>query len=178
VADPAFRAATMGHVVGEKVCLALEHAAERRLPAVLFCASGGARVNEGLIALMQMPKTSAAVGRLNAAGLPYITVLTHPTYAGVMASFASLGDVVVAEPGAGLGFTGPRVIELSLKRKGPFEWQTAEFMLAHGLIDLIVPRRELPGTVARLLALSRPQMAGQPAAAPADAGPGDERDAE
>jgi acetyl-CoA carboxylase carboxyl transferase subunit beta len=168
VMDMSFRAATMGHVVGEKVCLALEHAVATRRPAVLFCASGGARVHESIIALMQMAKTSGAVGRVNDAGLPYLTVLTNPTYAGVMASFASLGDIVLAEPGAGVGFTGPRVIELSLKQKGPFHWQTAEFMFEHGLVDLIVPRKELTPTLARLLAfcLGRPPDPAGPAVAP------------
>jgi acetyl-CoA carboxylase carboxyl transferase subunit beta len=170
IVDAAFRAATMGHVVGEKVCLALERAMAARRPAVLFCASGGARVNEGLIALMQMAKTSGAVGRINEAGLPYITVLTNPTYAGVMASFASLGDIVLAEPGASLGFTGPRVIELSLKRKGPFRWQTAEFMHEHGLIDLIVPRNEMVRTLGRLLALCTGAAEPREAAAEDDAG--------
>ncbi len=151
VMNRAFLAATMGHVVGEKVARALERAADEGLPLVMFCASGGARVDEGLIALMQMPKTCAAVGRLNEAAVPYITVLTNPTYAGVMASFASLGDVILAEPGAGIGFTGPRVIELSLKRRGPFKWQTAAFMYEHGLIDLVVPRPDLKPTLGRLL---------------------------
>jgi acetyl-CoA carboxylase carboxyl transferase subunit beta len=151
VADANFRMASMGSVVGEKVTRALEHAAAARRPAVFFCASGGARMQEGIVSLMQMAKTTAAVRRLQESGTPYLSVLTDPTTAGVLASFASLGDVVLAEPSALVGFAGPRVIEQSLKVKLPPGTHTAEFALARGMVDMIVPRRELVPTLSRLL---------------------------
>lgn len=157
VADSHFRMASMGSVVGEKVTRALEHAAESGRPAVFFCASGGARMQEGIISLMQMAKTAAAVERLRQAGGAYLAVLTDPTTAGVLASFASLGDVIVAEPGALVGFAGPRVIERSLKVKLPAGTHTAEFALSRGMVDMIVPRRELVPTLARLLGYMSPK---------------------
>jgi acetyl-CoA carboxylase carboxyl transferase subunit beta len=149
--DYQFIRGSMGSVVGEKVTRALELATRKGLPAVLFCCSGGARMDEGALSLMQMAKTSAAVQRHHAAGLPFFTVLTDPTLGGVSASFAFLGDVILAEPGAMIGFTGARVIEQTLKVKLPEGFQTAEFLLQHGQLDMVVPRRELRGTLVRLL---------------------------
>ncbi len=141
--DPRFIRASMGSVVGEKVARAFEVATAERLPVVLVCASGGARMQEGMFSLMQMAKTAAAVRRHDEAGLAYIAVLTNPTYGGVTASFATLGDVVMAEPGAMIGFAGPVVIEQTIRQKLPKGFQTAESLLEHGLIDEIVQRRHL-----------------------------------
>jgi acetyl-CoA carboxylase carboxyl transferase subunit beta len=151
VADSGFLMASMGSVLGEKVARAMEFAAEQRVPLILFSASGGARMQEGIISLMQMAKTAAAAHRLGEARIPYISVLTDPTTAGVWASYASLGDVIVAEPGALIGFAGPRVIEQNLRIKLPAGSHTAEFQLEHGMVDLIVPRREMKPTLQRLL---------------------------
>ncbi|OYV47988.1 MAG: acetyl-CoA carboxylase carboxyl transferase subunit beta [Verrucomicrobia bacterium 21-51-4] len=142
VMDFRFLGASMGSVVGEKITRAIERATERRLPLVIYCASGGARMYEGILSLMQMAKTSAALARLAEAGLPYIAVHTNPTMAGVLASFASLGDVIIAEPGALIGFAGRRVIKEGTQQELPEGFQTAEFLLKHGLIDQIVPRLE------------------------------------
>lgn len=142
-----FMGGSMGWVVGEKVTRLMERCVDLRLPVVMFCASGGARMQESLVALMQMAKTSGAAGRLAAAGLPYISVLTDPTYGGVTASYAVLGDIVMAEPGAAMGFAGPRVVEVT-NLKMPPGVQTAEFQYAHGMIDMIVPRRQLRDTLA------------------------------
>jgi acetyl-CoA carboxylase carboxyl transferase subunit beta len=149
--DFQFIGASMGSVVGEKVARSLEYATQRGLPVVVFCCSGGARMDEGALSLMQMAKTSAAVNRHHEAGLPYLTVLTDPTLAGVSASFAFLADVILAEPKAMIGFTGARVIEQTLKVKLPEGFQEAEFLLEHGQIDKVVPRRELRPLLARLL---------------------------
>ncbi|MBM4019969.1 MAG: acetyl-CoA carboxylase carboxyltransferase subunit beta [Planctomycetes bacterium] len=149
--DPNFIMASMGCVVGEKITLGAEKAAELGLPLLLVCASGGARMQEGILSLAQMAKTSAAVGRLHRAGGLFITVLTNPTYAGVMASFASLGDVTLAEPGAMIGFTGPRVIYETMKQELPEGFQTAEFMMQHGFVDRIVPRGALRSELASLI---------------------------
>jgi acetyl-CoA carboxylase carboxyl transferase subunit beta len=149
--DYRFMMASMGSVVGEKVARAFEHAAEARLPVVLFSCSGGARMHEGLLSLMQMAKTAAAARRLAQAGLPYISVLTDPVTAGVLASYAFLGDIMIAEQGALVGFAGPRVIEQSLKIKLPPGTHTAEFQLHHGMLDLVLHRRELQPTIVRLL---------------------------
>ena len=149
--DPDFIMASMGSVVGEKVTVAAEKAVELQLPLVLCCASGGARMQEGILSLAQMAKTSAAVGRLHRAGGLFITILTNPTYAGVMASFASLGDITLAEPGAMIGFTGPRVILQTMKQELPEGFQTAEFMLDHGFVDRIVPRESLRSELASLV---------------------------
>ncbi len=154
VMNLAFIGGSMGVAVGERVALLMERAAEMRLPVVVFCASGGARMQESLISLMQMPKTCAAVGRLGAAGMLYISVLADPTYGGVAASYAFLGDIIIAEPGAAMGFAGPRVIEVTRLRIGPAV-QTAEFQYGHGMIDLLVPRHQMRPTLARLLRWAR-----------------------
>ncbi|HOJ20474.1 MAG TPA: acetyl-CoA carboxylase, carboxyltransferase subunit beta [Armatimonadota bacterium] len=152
VADFRFMGGSMGSVYGERVTRALEEALQRRVPAILVCASGGARMQEGLVSLMQMAKTSAAVGRLNEAGVPYITVLTDPTTAGVFASFASLGDIIIAEPGALMRFAGERVAaQAGPAKQPPPNFQTAEFYLEHGAIDLIVHRKDLQDTLSRIL---------------------------
>jgi len=151
VTDFAFMGGSMGSVLGEKVTRAFERGAATRRPVVLFSASGGARMQEGILSLMQMPKTSAACARLHRAGVPYISVLTHPTTAGVLASYASLADVILAEPGALIGFAGPRVIEQSLREKLPPGTHTAEFQRAHGMVDDVVHRRDLKPLVTTLL---------------------------
>jgi len=151
VMDFRFIGASMGSAVGEKITRAFELATGERLPVVLVIASGGARMQEGMFSLMQMAKTSAAAGRHADAGLPYIAVLTNPTYGGVTASFAVLGDVLLAEPGALIGFTGGRVIEQTIRQKLPKGFQTAEFMLEHGMIDEVVPRAELKERIALFL---------------------------
>jgi acetyl-CoA carboxylase carboxyl transferase subunit beta len=144
---------SMGSVVGEKFARAAEYALAERMPFVCFAATGGARMQEGLFSLMQMAKTSAALGRLRAAGLPYISVLTHPTTGGVSASLGMLGDLNVAEPQALIGFAGPRVIEQTVRETLPQGFQRSEFLLSHGAIDLIVDRRELRERLAAVLAL-------------------------
>lgn len=151
VMDFRFVGASMGSVVGEKVTRAFEAATVGQLPIVLVVASGGARMQEGMLSLMQMAKTSAAARRHLDAGLPYLSVLAHPTYGGVTASFPVLADVILAEPGASIGFTGPRIIEQTIRQKLPKGFQTAEFMLEHGLIDDVVPRADLRDRIALLL---------------------------
>jgi len=146
-----FMGGSMGSAVGEKVARAAERALAERLPLVAFCASGGARMQEGALSLMQLAKTSAAIARLHEAGLPYLSVLCDPTTGGVAASFAFQGDVILAEPGALIGFAGRRVIEQTIRRKLPETFQTAEFCLEHGMIDMIVPRAELRGRLGLLL---------------------------
>jgi len=148
-----FLGGSMGAVVGEKIARAAERAAEARTPLVVFSASGGARMQEGTLSLMQMAKTSVALGRLGDAGIAFLSVLCDPTTGGVAASFAFQGDVVLAEPGALIGFAGRRVIEQTIRQKLPDGFQTAEFVLEHGLIDAIVPRAELRATLGRLLRL-------------------------
>lgn len=148
-----FMGGSMGAMVGEKVTRAAERARQRQLPLVLFSASGGARMQEGVISLMQLAKTSAAIRRLHEAGLPLLSVMCDPTTGGVTASFAFLGDILLAEPGALIGFAGRRVIEQTIHRKLPAEFQTAEFCLQKGLIDLVVPRAEMRPTLGRLLGL-------------------------
>jgi acetyl-CoA carboxylase carboxyl transferase beta subunit len=150
VMDLSFVGGSMGWVVGERVTRLFERSAEEGMPVVIFCASGGARMQESLVALMQMAKTSGAAGVLARAGLPYISVLTHPTYGGVTASYAFLGDVIVAEPGAAVGFAGPRVIEVTNLKMRP-EVQTVEFQYQHGMIDLIATRKEMRETLGRIL---------------------------
>lgn len=157
VMDFRFIGASMGSVVGEKIARAFELATERRLPVVTVTASGGARMQEGMFSLMQMAKTSAAVQRHLDRGLPYVSVLGHPTYGGVTASFPVLADVILAEPGASIGFTGPRIIEQTIRQKLPKGFQTSEFMLEHGLIDEVVPRGELKAHVAMLLGYLTPR---------------------
>jgi len=153
IMDFSFMGGSMGSVVGEKVYRAMEYAAEHKTPIVVFCASGGARMQEGLLALMQMAKTSAGVEVVNEARVPYISVFTNPTMAGVLASFAALGDVILAEPGAKVGFAGERVAAQATVGKPPPDFQTAEFQYHHGMIDRIVPRKEMRRTLGSLLSL-------------------------
>ena len=157
--DFAYMGGSMGSVVGERFTLAAERALELRCPFVCFSASGGARMQESLFSLMQMAKTSAALGRLRAAGLPYISVLTHPTTGGVSASFAMLGDLNIAEPEALIGFAGQRVIEQTVREKLPEGFQRSEFLLEHGTVDQIVDRREMRDRLADLLAMLMKQPA-------------------
>jgi acetyl-CoA carboxylase carboxyl transferase subunit beta len=151
VMDFRFCGGTLGSATGEKITRAIETALARRIPCIIFSTSGGARMQEGILSLMQMAKTSAALGRLAQAGVPYISVLTHPTTGGVSASFATLGDVILAEPGALIGFAGPRVIKDTTKQTLPAGFQTSEFLLKHGLIDQIVSRLELRDRLRDLL---------------------------
>lgn len=153
VMDSHFLMASMGSVVGEKLTRLFEYATRRRLPVVLFTASGGARMQEGMFSLLQMAKVSGAVRRHSDAGLLYITVLTDPTTGGVTASFASLGDIILAEPHATVGFAGRRVIEGTIGEKLPDDFQSAEFLLTHGFCDKIVPRNQMKHTLERLLRL-------------------------
>ena len=153
VMDARFIMGSMGSVVGEKVTRAVEKAIEKQIPLIIFSASGGARMQEGIISLMQMAKTCGVLAKLAEAGLLYITVFTDPTTGGVTASFASIGDIVLAEPGALIGFTGPRVIEQTIRQKLPAGFQTAEFLLSHGFIDMVVPRAQMKSTLAALLDL-------------------------
>lgn len=153
IMDFRFRGGSMGSVVGERISRLLERAVERRLPSVVVTSSGGARMQEGMLSLMQMARTSAAVRRVNEEGLPYITILTDPTTAGVAASFASLGDVVLAEPKAIIGFSGARVIEQTIRQKLPPGFQTSEFYLEKGFIDQVVPRQEMRQTVSTILSM-------------------------
>jgi acetyl-CoA carboxylase carboxyl transferase subunit beta len=151
VMDFSFMGGSMGSVVGEKITRAVERAMEKRTPFVSVASSGGARMQEGILSLMQMAKTSAAVARLGEAGMPFISILTDPTFGGVTASFAMLGDVIIAEPKSLIGFAGPRVIEQTIKQQLPAGFQRAEFLLEHGMIDMIVPRKELRATLGRIL---------------------------
>ena len=156
VIDARFMMGSMGHVVGEKITHAFERATEEKLPVILFCCSGGARMQEGIISLMQMAKTSAAVKRHSDAGLLYVPVLTDPTTGGVTASFAMLGDIILAEPNALIGFAGPRVIEQTIGQKLPEGFQRAEFQLEHGFVDAIVKRDDLKMTLYKILKMHRP----------------------
>ena len=151
ICDSRFLMGSMGQAVGEKIALAVERATEKRLPVVLFCCSGGARMQEGILSLMQMAKTSAALKRHSDAGLLYVSVLTDPTTGGVTASFAMLGDIILAEPGALIGFAGPRVIEQTIGQKLPEGFQSAEFQVEHGFADRIVERHELKGVLYQIL---------------------------
>ncbi len=151
VMDFKFLGASMGSVVGEKITRQIERCTAEKRACIIVCASGGARMYEGLYSLMQMAKTSAALARHADAGLPYIPVLTHPTMAGVMASYATLGDVIVAEPGALIGFAGPRVIKETTQQDLPDGFQRAEFLEKHGLIDMVVPRKELKERLSTVL---------------------------
>lgn len=151
VMDSRFMMGSMGSAVGEKIARAMERAADKRIPVVLFAASGGARMQEGILSLMQMAKTSGAVARLREAGVPYISVMTHPTTGGVTASFASQGDIILAEPGALIGFAGRRIIEQTIHQKLPDDFQTAEFLLKHGMIDRIVHRKDLRAELSVIL---------------------------
>ena len=153
VMDSNFMMGSMGSVVGEKITRLVETAIKERLPVILFCVSGGARMQEGIISLMQMAKTSAAIAKLDKAGLLYISVLTDPTTGGVTASFASLGDIILAEPGALIGFAGPRVIEQTIKQKLPSGFQSSEFLLDHGFIDKIFERKYMKETIYNIINL-------------------------
>ena len=152
VTDSRFMMGSMGSVVGEKLTRAIERATEQRLPLIIISGSGGgARMQEGMLSLMQMAKTASSLMKFDAQGGFFISVLTHPTMAGVLASFATLGDLIIAEPKALIGFTGPRVIEQTIRQKLPDGFQRSEFLLEHGLIDLIVHRRDMKETLAKLL---------------------------
>ena len=153
VLDSRFLMGSMSATVGEKITLAIEYAEKHSLPLIIFSASGGARMQEGIFSLMQMAKTSAALARFGEKGLLYISVLTDPTTGGVTASFASLGDVILAEPGALIGFAGPRVIQQTIGEKLPEGFQRAEFMMEHGFVDAVVPRKKLRSTLGELLLL-------------------------
>ena len=153
VMDSNFMMGSMGTVVGEKITQAVERDIENELPLIIFTASGGARMQEGILSLMQMAKVSSAIARLNEAGLLYVTVLTDPTTGGVTASFAMLGDIIISEPGALIGFAGRRVIEGTIKQSLPDNFQTAEFLLENGFIDKIVKRSELKSTIGDILML-------------------------
>ena len=148
VFDFGFMGGSMGSVVGEKICRAVDRALEGRMPLILVTASGGARMQEGILSLMQMAKTSAAVAKLGEAKLPFISILADPTFGGVTASIAMLGDVIIAEP---IGFAGPRVIEQTIKQQLPDQFQRAEFLLDHGMIDMIVERKQLKEAVSTLV---------------------------
>ena len=157
VLESDFLMGSMGAAVGEKITLSAEYARENELPLIIFSASGGARMQEGIFSLMQMAKTSAAIKRFSDAGGFFISYLTHPTTGGVTASFASLGDIILAEPGALIGFAGPRVIEQTIKEKLPDGFQRAEFQLEHGFVDAVVPRGEMRDTLVKLLKLNTRQ---------------------
>ncbi len=158
VMDFRFMGGSMGSVVGEKLCRLIEHATQERFPVVIVCASGGARMQEGMLSLMQMAKISGALELHRTAKLLYIPVLTHPTTGGVTASFAMLGDVIIAEPKATIGFAGRRVIEQTIREKLPDDFQTSEYLLQHGFVDAIVPRTQLKRTLAQLISLHQPSF--------------------
>ncbi|KQT83982.1 acetyl-CoA carboxylase, carboxyltransferase subunit beta [Aurantimonas sp. Leaf443] len=151
VQDFSFMGGSLGMAAGEAIVTAAEKAVEHHRPLVLFAGSGGARMQEGILSLMQLPRTTVAVEMVKEAGLPYIVVLTNPTTGGVTASYAMLGDVHIAEPGALIGFAGPRVIEQTIREKLPEGFQRSEYLMEHGMVDLVVHRHELKGTIARLL---------------------------
>ena len=156
VMEYAFIGGSMGAVVGEAITRAVERAAEKRIPLIIVSASGGARMMEGVISLMQLAKISAALARLDKAKVPYVSLLTDPTTGGVTASFAMLGDLNIAEPGALIGFAGPRVIEQTIRQKLPPGFQRSEFLLQHGMLDAVVPRKELKPYIARALDFMAP----------------------
>jgi acetyl-CoA carboxylase carboxyl transferase subunit beta len=162
VQDFEFMGGSLGMAAGEAVIKGLSVAVERRTPFVMFAASGGARMQEGMFSLMQMPRTTVAVQRLRAARLPYIVVLTNPTTGGVTASYAMLGDVHIAEPGALIGFAGPRVIEQTIREKLPDGFQRAEYLRAHGMVDMVVHRHEMKSTVVRLCRLLTERQQSEP----------------
>jgi len=166
VQDFAFMGGSLGMAAGEAIVHAFETALARKRPMVLFAASGGARMQEGILSLMQLPRTTVGVDRLKEAGLPYVVVLTNPTTGGVTASYAMLGDVHIAEPGALIGFAGPRVIEQTIREKLPDGFQRAEYLMEHGMVDMVVSRLEMKSTVARLLKIllktPLPQDAAEP----------------
>ncbi len=151
VMDFHFMGGSMGSVVGEKIVRAVERSIDKKTPFISVAASGGARMQEGILSLMQMAKTSAAIARLGEEGLPFVSVLTDPTFGGVTASFAMLGDIIIAEPRSLIGFAGPRVIEQTIKQQLPVGFQRAEFLQEHGIIDMIVSRKEMHGTLGKVL---------------------------
>jgi acetyl-CoA carboxylase carboxyl transferase subunit beta len=151
VQDFAFMGGSLGMAAGEAIVHAFETALKRKRPLILFAASGGARMQEGILSLMQLPRTTVALDRLKEAGLPYIVVLTNPTTGGVTASYAMLGDVHIAEPGALIGFAGPRVIEQTIREKLPDGFQRSEYLMEHGMVDMVVSRLDMRSTIARLL---------------------------
>ncbi|WP_025161919.1 acetyl-CoA carboxylase, carboxyltransferase subunit beta [Paraclostridium bifermentans] len=153
VMNPKFMMGSMGAIVGEKITQSIEYAIDNKLPVLICCASGGARMQEGMISLMQMAKTSQALSKLSDAGLLYISILTNPTTGGVTASFATLGDIIIAEPNALIAFAGPRVIKQTIKQDLPKGFQTSEFLLEHGFVDLIVNRDQMKDTLFNLLNL-------------------------
>jgi acetyl-CoA carboxylase carboxyl transferase subunit beta len=151
--DFTFMGGSLGSVVGEKITRILEEGADKKVPVILFCSSGGARMQEGIMSLMQMSKVSGAIYRLKSVGVPYITVLTDPTLGGVTASMGMLGDIIIAEPKAMIGFAGPRVIKETIREELPHGFQRAEYLLEHGVIDMILPRKELKEKLYRILSL-------------------------
>ena len=157
-----FMGGSLGMAAGEAIVTAMQTAVERHTPFIMFAASGGARMQEGILSLMQLPRTTVAVQMLREAGLPYIVVLTNPTTGGVSASYAMLGDIQIAEPGALVGFAGPRVIEQTIREKLPAGFQRAEYLMEHGMVDMVVPRTQLRDTIGDLLALmlNRPKWEG------------------
>ncbi|MDM7849596.1 acetyl-CoA carboxylase, carboxyltransferase subunit beta [Pseudochrobactrum kiredjianiae] len=161
VQDFAFMGGSLGMAAGEAIIKAAETALAKKRPLVLFSASGGARMQEGILSLMQMPRTTVAVEMLKEAGLPYIVVLTNPTFGGVTASYAMLGDIQIAEPGTMIGFAGARVIEQTIREKLPEGFQSAEYLLDHGMIDMVVSRLEMKETVARILKIMMKQPASE-----------------
>lgn len=155
IMDSGFMMGSMGLAVGEKITYSIEQAIQKRLPLIIFCVSGGARMQEGIISLMQMAKVSAALAKLNEAKLLYIAVLTDPTYGGVTASFASLGDIILAEPKAKIGFAGPRVVEQTIKEALPEDFQTSEFLLEHGFVDKIVKRKDMKEVLSQIIKMHK-----------------------
>lgn len=155
VMDFEYMGGSMGSVVGEKITLAMEESLKRKIPMIVITASGGARMQESVLSLMQMAKTSCAIARLNEAGILYVTILTDPTYGGVTASFGTLGDIIIAEQGARVGFAGRRVIEQTIRQKLPADFQTAEYLMKHGQIDIITKRTDLKDTLGKILKLHK-----------------------
>ena len=168
ISEFAFMGGSMGAVVGEKIARSAERAAANGTPLLTINASGGARMHEGVLSLMQMAKASVAIARMGAAGQPHISLLIDPCYGGVTASYASSADIIIAEPGAQIGFAGRRVIEQTIRQKLPADFQTAEFLLEHGMIDLVTPRAELRATLTRILGLYTAAVGAQPALATAE----------
>jgi acetyl-CoA carboxylase carboxyl transferase subunit beta len=165
VQDFHFMGGSLGMAAGEAIITAVDAAISRRTPLVLFASAGGARMHEGILSLMQLPRTTVAIRKLREARLPYIVVLTDPTTGGVTASYAMLGDVHVAEPGALIGFAGPRVIEQTIREKLPEGFQKAEYLKQHGMVDMVVPRAEMRATLGRIcrLLMNAPKLATMPA---------------
>jgi acetyl-CoA carboxylase carboxyl transferase subunit beta len=158
IMDFSFMGGSMGSAVGEKITRAAEIALSERLPLIIVSSSGGARMQEGIFSLMQMAKTSAAIGKLKENSVPYISILSDPTFGGVTASFAMLGDVIIAEPGSLIGFAGPRVIEQTIKQQLPDNFQRAEFLLEHGIIDMVVSRKEMKSKISKIIRHLRPTI--------------------